>query len=594
MHKVPRRFLRVSSKPSLLFGLFFVVVSSSLVLAAAVVDRIPAGISVGPDFLPDAVPFDPQTLDALTCFAPTGERPCYEIAIPFGDWEGGPGAGVSQVVINGLPCRAFSVYSAGQAHATKDEPWVTQKDPQAKNVIILAKALWHNQEQIKAQVTIANVTRDFAGQAPPQGGLPEGTVHYESFALAEEVGLDRDHEPVEISVSVYPDEVATPEEQGGLAHELRLFRLAEEGRPEPVPIQIFDTGGVPGAESERKNPGYLYAPSQTARIFFFARVPAHQAVPYVITYGSASPPPAPAPPESLEIQGEAPGFTVSNAFYSCDLDTKSGQIHRLQMKGEGNQEVPVFTNSLTHAMHWNPDVYGVNGEWAHTFSWDPPDNIVIAAQGPLLFRITNSGPMPPATPQLYASVSYSFYAGLPYVGATTVTEVREPYSTSALRNGELVLDSPLVTHFVWKDKAGQINRTPTLVQAGVLDELTMMTEPDIPWVAMTHEEQGYGLAAIWTSVEAYHREAGTPPVHRPGFFFYSHRDWETPLTYFTRAWVYPFAYKGRRPNILLEPGAVYYEHGAFLPFRFEPGSDYETVERIDTLLRQPLLRQTGN
>lgn len=587
----------MNSKPALLLSVICVTLSASLVLAATVVDRTPAGISVGSHFLPDTVPFDPKTLDTLTCFAPTGERPWYEIAIPLGDWEGGPGASVTRVVVNGMPCRSLSIYTGGQAQAGAENTAVTASEPQAQDVLLLARAPWHNQERIEAQVTIANEqeteTRTVVGQAPPQGGLPDGTVHYESVALVEEAGLDRNHEPVEVSVSVYPEEVATPEEQGGLAQELRLFRVAEGGRLEPVPIQVFDTGGAPGVDPPGDQP-HLDSPSRTARLFFFAQVPAHHTVPYVITYGSSALPPPPAPPEVLDIQGEAPGLVISNAFYSCTLHDPSGMIQHLQLQGEANREVPLFANSTRLPIHWNPDVFGANGEWAHTFSWNPPPHTVIEAQGPLLFRITHSGPMPPNTPQLYPSVSYTFYAGIPYIGVTTVTEVREPYSISAVRNGQLVLDSPMVTHFVWKDKAGQINRLPTRMQPGKLDALTTMTAPDIPWVAMTHEDQGYGLAAFWTTVDNYHREEGTPPVHRPGYFFYAHLDWNQPLTYFTRALVYPFTYKGRRPAVLVQPGAVYYERGAFYPFRFEPGSDYASLERIHTALHQPLLLQTGN
>jgi hypothetical protein len=576
---------------------------ASLVSAAAVVDRTPKGISVGRVLLPDTIPFDPKTLNTLVCFAPTAERPSYEIAIPIGDWKGGPGASVSGVTINGVRCYVCCVYCDGMSHL--GTTWITKKAQEAKNVVVLAKALWHNNERIEVKVEIKHSenseTRTIVGRAPSKGGMPEGTVHYESFALVEEAGLERDCEPVEVSVSVYLEEVATPDEQGGLASELRLFRINQAGCPEPVPIQIFDTGGVAGVKHKQGGTylspwPYLYSPSKTVRFFFFANVAANQSVPYVLTYGSSSPPPLPAPSGTvLEIKGEAPGFTISNQFYTCTLDPKCGQIKSIKMNGEANKDIPAFTNSLTQAMHWNPDSYGGSGEWGHTFSWDPPDHTVVAADGPLFFRITNSGRMPSRTSQVYASVSYSFYAEAPYIGVTTVMEVRDEYSASAMRNGEVVVDSHLVTHFVWKDKTGQINRIPTLVQSDVLDTVVAVTEPDIPWVAVTNEHDGYGMAAIWTKVDAYQREKGTRPVHRPGYFFYNHPGWGTPLTYFTRAWVYPFAYKGRRPNITIEPGAVYYERGAFYPFRFKPGSDdYKQVERIDTMLSQPLLRKRGN
>ena len=63
-------------------------------------------------------------------------------------------------------------------------------------------------------------------------------------------------------------------------------------------------------------------------------------------------------------------------------------------------------------------------------------------RGPLMFRVTNRGRMPDSTPQVRASVTYSFYAHTPYVKVTTITEVRDALNASAIRNGEIVLDSP--------------------------------------------------------------------------------------------------------------------------------------------------------
>ncbi|MFH1741663.1 MAG: hypothetical protein ABIH23_21875 [bacterium] len=560
-----------------------------------VVDRTPEGVCVGKQFLPSTIPFEPDKLRELTCFAPTPERPLYEIAIPIGDWDGGKGASVGEVTINGKKRDLFTVYSDGRSHHHAN--WITQNSESTKNIVVLVIAPWRNGERIDATVEITHSAnaekRSFSGTAPGRGGIPSNALEYESFALAEEAGLDRKAEPCEVAVSVYLDEIVR-----SLAEELRLYRMNKEGDLIPVPIQVFDEDGVPGvikpAQYYQSRSNYLYSPSKTARIFFLAEVPANGTVPYVITYGDASPPPAPQPKSTLKIEGEAPGFVVSNEYYTCVLHPKCGQINSLKIQGEAAADVPVLTNHLTMAAHWNPDSYGANGKWGHTFAWDPPDHVDVATRGPLMLRITNSGRMPDETPQVYASVSYSFYAGVPYVGVTTMMEVRDPYSASALRNGELVLDTHLMTHFVWKDKAGQLNRIPTMPRGGILDDLAIMTEPDVPWLAMTNELDGYGIAAIWTTSDAFDRERGTRPVFRPGYFLYSHHEWGTPLTYFTRAWVYPFSYKGRRPNIMVEPGAVYLERGVFYPFLFKPGSEYKQVETVDTMLRQPLIRKTGN
>ena len=79
-----------------------------------------------------------------------------------------------------------------------------------------------------------------------------------------------------------------------------------------------------------------------------------------------------------------------------------------------------MSNSYSFAAHWNPDSFSDNGKWGHTFAWDPPEKTVVDARGPILFRVTNSGRMPDYTPQVRATVSYSFYASVPYVKTTTV------------------------------------------------------------------------------------------------------------------------------------------------------------------------------
>lgn len=578
---------------------FFITIILTLVVtvqAAKYVDMEPDGIFVGGAVLPDTIRFDPNTLDELICFAPTTERPVYEIAIPIGDWEQGPGATIERVTINGVICRSFTVYAAGYSHL--DQHWITRKAERTENVVVLANALWHNSERIEARIDISHAdhpqSRIVTGKAPARGGMPAGTVHYESFALVEDAGIDRIHEPCEVSVSVYPDEVSTPDGEGGLGHELRVYRVVEGHEPELISSQVFDTGGVPG-RPDRDTHTYIFSPSKTARVFFFAEVPAHSSVIYVLTYGNPSPPPVPVPGAALRITGKAPGFTVSNSHYVCDLEKKSGQIKSLHFAGEGAEQLPELTNHLTAALHWNPDAYGANGKWGHTFAWDPPDHINIVADGPLLFRVTNTGRMPDEAPQVYASVSYSFYADVPYIGVTTMMDVRDHYSASAIRNGEIVVDSHLMTHFAWKDKAGTIRQIPTMAKPGVLDEPAVMTEPDIPWAAMINEYDRYGIAAIWTVADAFQREEGTRPVHRPGYFFYCHHIWATPLTYFTRAWVYPFSHKGRRPNVPIEPGAVFVERGVFYPFQFEGKRDrYDAVEHISAILHNPLRRENGN
>ncbi|MCL4691366.1 MAG: hypothetical protein KJ060_02505, partial [Candidatus Hydrogenedentes bacterium] len=204
------------------------------------------------------------------------------------------------------------------------------------------------------------------------------------------------------------------------------------------------------------------------------------------------------------------------------------------LKGRDENPVPTLTNSYSNAVHWNPDSFSDNGKWGHTFAWDPPDKTIVTTRGPLMFRITNSGRMPDATPQVNASVTYTFYAGVPYVKCATVMEVRDPLNASAIRNGEIVLDSHLIDHFVWKEKNGELRSARTLHGPNWQDEWAIRVDHDVPWLALTNEAQDFGIGEVIESSLAFNATRGEATTHRPAFYLYYHHFWSIPVTYFTR------------------------------------------------------------
>jgi len=66
------------------------------------------------------------------------------------------------------------------------------------------------------------------------------------------------------------------------------------------------------------------------------------------------------------------------------------------------------------------------------------------------------------------------------------------------------------------------------------------------------------------------------------------------LTYFTRAWVYPFSDYQRGPILPVEAGSTYVEKMAFLPFFLHEGPKrYAEIEEASTALRYPLVQRWG-
>jgi hypothetical protein len=426
-------------------------------------------------------------------------------------------------------------------------------------------------------------------EAPNRGGAPAGWRRYQSLVLREPVGLAREREPVECSLTVRAEDCAD------LERELRLFTLdADEWIP--VPVQTCNAKFYPGRPPGTTSPNYLQHPSRSIEAVFLASVPARGSRIYLFLYdaSAASPPEMPEMIESdLSIEGPALGAVVENAHYVVDLDDKSGQIASFIIKGR-TSPAPKLTNSHSFAAHWNPDSFADNGQWGHTFAWDPPDETVVGARGPILFRVTNSGRMPERTPQVHASVNYSFFSGVPYIKATTITEVRDELNASAIRNGELVLDSHLITHFVWQERNGELRMLPTLHGPNWQDEWATRVDHDAPWLAMTNEPENYGVAEIVESSIGFNAHRGEATMHRPAFYLYYHHFWNIPVTYFTRGWVYPFSDYQRGPILVVDKGSTYVEKMAFLPATLGDGDRrYHAFVDAAVALRNPLVQRWG-
>ncbi|MBI5094859.1 MAG: hypothetical protein HZB26_20770 [Candidatus Hydrogenedentes bacterium] len=542
------------------------------------------------------IPYDPKALAAVTFVYPTVNHPFYEIVVPMGDWSEGTSAAVQKVRVNGIDCDSYYIFVDGFSHVQSG--WITKKAAAAKNVVLVARALWHSGESVSIEADITTtpaegatktITKTFSATAPAYGGGPVGWRRYQSLLLTEPAGIARVHEPVEFSLTVRAEDCAD------LEKELRLFVVdSPSGALQPLPLQTFNAKSFAGTPPGTSNANYLQHPSKSLEAVFLASVPANASRVYVFAYDNPAAPAPEAPQTDLVVEGPALGAKVENRFFTVDLDDRSGQIASVDMKGRPNNPVPRLTNSYSNAVHWNPDSFSDNGKWGHTFSWNPPDETVVSARGPLMFRVTNAGRMPEWTPQVHASVTYTFYAGVPYVKAVNVNEVREDTNISAIRNGEIVLDSGLVTNFVWKEKNGKTKIIRTGHGPNWQDEWGVRVDQDVPWLAMTNEPGAFGIGEVVTNSLAYSQRRGEATTHRPAFYLYAHHFWTIPVTYCTRAWVYPFSDYQRGPILPVDEGSTYVEKLAFVPFYLEKGSRrYQEIETISEQLHHPLQQRWG-
>lgn len=541
-------------------------------------------------------PYDTKQVKETTFVSPTARHPYYEVVVPMGDWNEGASATVQKVVVNGVDSDSFYLFVDGFSHVQSG--WLTQKSKEAKNVVLVTRSVWHNGEKVTVDVDISatkdgggsqTIHKQFTAQAPAAGGAPAGWRRYQSLVLTEPTGLARQNEPVEFSLTVRGQDCAD------LVKELRVFAVAADSAElTPVAAQTFNAKQFPGTPPGTTNQNYLQHPSRSLEGVFLATVPARGSRVYLFLYDNPAAEAAPAPASDLVVTGAALGASVDNEFFNVQLDPRCGQIASFALKGRKEKPVPRLSNSLTYAVHWNPDSFSDNGTWGHTFAWNPPEQTTVSARGPLMFRVTSSGRMPGITPQVHASVTYTFYAHTPYVRATTITQARDPLNASAIRNGEIVLDSHLITHFVWQEKTGEIHSLRTVHGPNWQDEWATRVDQDVPWLAMTQESEDYGIGEVIQSSISFNAERGEATTHRPAFYLYCHHFWRQPVTYFTRAWVYPFSDYQRGPILPVDAGSTYVEKLAFVPFYLHgEGKRYSEIEAASTALHHPLIERWG-
>ena len=339
---------------------FLVLISacSACFASSPVAVSVEKGRYVGEGLVLDPLPYDPKSVGEMTFVSPAPDHPFYEVVAPLGDWDGGAGAAVTKVTVNGIAYPAFNLYIEGEAHYSST--WITRKSPTAKNVVIAVRVPWHNGEAIALEVTCAGTDGEKVlkaeGQAPASGGAPEGWRRYQSVTLRETEGLAREAEPVEFSLA------ARAENCGDLAREIRLFSC-ENGILTPTDCQTFGAQEFLGTPPGTSNDNYLQHPSRSINVVFLASVPARGAKVYVAFYDNPHAPALAEPATDLVVSGPSLGATVENSYYRVELHPECGQIASFELKNRGDHPAPLLTNSYSRAVHWNPDSFSDNGKW---------------------------------------------------------------------------------------------------------------------------------------------------------------------------------------------------------------------------------------
>jgi len=244
-------------------------------------------------------------------------------------------------------------------------------------------------------------------------------------------------------------------------------------------------------------------------------------------------------------------------------------------------------------IHFGTDVWSPPQGWDHDYDWKAPPNQRCEG-GATAFRYHRWGPM-----QRYrdvtTSITYTFYAHVPYVHVSSTMDFTEDRSARMVRMGEIVVDhsakpgsaqnegetppADVFSHYAWPDAAGAVVERDVMASLdeegwAALDGLARgalaILERDVPWVAAYDAERGYGMATLRRAQFAGNRLGGPIPHSAPCTYL-SNYGWG--FTYWSRPMVAPLGQR-QTPldrNTAIAAGTLFATEEALLVF--EPGND---------------------
>jgi len=421
------------------------------------------------------------------------------------------------------------------------------------------------------------------------------------YVLEETAGLDREAEPVEVTLTMPGDAPELWQDH------IRVVRLADAGSGVLTAHQVLDSvRAVAQTESDSAGP----LPAASVNVVFPASCPAHGEVTYRLLWGvpeaaesRVDPLPLMRVDDGLAITGEAPGLAIRNEWYAAQLDPRSGALRTARL-AHATEAPEMFYKTVP--IHFGTDIWSPGESWDHDYDWAEPPHQKREG-GPLALRYHRWGPLEHYR-DVVVSITYTFYAHAPYVHVSSVMEFTADRSARAVPLGEIVVSHSrrpgaeseegappdIFTHYAWpnldgstavrevdtcRDGEGQAN------VPGIAPGALAILDRDVPWVAGYHAAGAYGLATLRRSQFAGNRAGGPAPCSAPCTYLANY-GWG--FTYWSRPVVYPLGEKGTPldQNTAIAAGTLFAVEEAL--YFFEPDEDLRVVRDAHRRFSEPL------
>ena len=214
-------------------------------------------------------------------------------------------------------------------------------------------------------------------------------------------------------------------------------------------------------------------------------------------------------------------------------------------------------------------------------------------------------------PDVTASITYTFYAHVPYVHISETMEFTADRAVRVVRMGEIVVDHTrrgppdkidikkgtvdAFTHFAWPEEDGSVftrkindfrNEDDGIANVeGQVPGALGVLERDVKWVAGINVERGYGLASLRRNQFAGNLLGGSVP-HMAPCTYVANYGWG--FTYWSRPFLYPMGLtkSGLDQNLAISAGTFFAIEEAVLIF--SPDEKLSQVQRAHREFTEPL------